>query len=253
MIIPIILLVLVSLCWGSFLNVVAYRLIKGESLGGRSRCIHCKHSIAWYDTLPIISYLVLQGRCRTCHQPISLLYPGIELLTALSMTLLYYIREPDYFFAYFLFFSALIITIRTDLETMLISRYTTLLLIPVGALFSWVDYMPLIPLDSIMGAAIGYVSLWLISALFYACTGKQGIGEGDFELLAFIGSFTGIFGVWASLMIGSITGSIIGITYLYASGTLQRHAKIPFGPFLALGALIYVLWEDYIALMLTGF
>lgn len=246
MVIPI-LLMLFFLCWGSFLNVVAYRLIKEESFGGRSRCIHCKHILAWYDIVPLISYLLLKGICRTCHQPISLLYPAIETLTAISMMLLYYMNDFDYFFAYFLFFSALIVTIRTDLETMLISRYVTLFLIPVGIFFSSTDYIPIIPLDSIMGAAIGYIILWLISAIFQACTGKQGIGEGDFELLAFIGSFTGIFGIWASLMIGSILGSIIGILYLHTTGKLQRHAQLPFGPFLALGALLYVLGEEYIA------
>ncbi len=142
---------------------------------------------------------------------------------------------------------------RTDLETMLISRLVTVPLIPIGFILSCTDHIPIIPLDSVMGAAIGYISLWLISAIFYACTGKQGIGEGDFELLAGIGSFTGIFGIWACLMIGSILGSVIGITYLAMTGTLQRHAQLPFGLFLAMGAILYVIGEEYIVSLLGSF
>src|SRR2546428_8423420 len=127
-----ILLLLLSLCWGSFLNVVGYRLMKDEHLLDRSRCIHCKHQIAWYDLIPVISYFMLKGKCRACRQPISGLYPFIELFTTMSMLLLYYLVDFEYFIAYFLFFSALIITIRTDLETMLISRWVTLVLVPFG-------------------------------------------------------------------------------------------------------------------------
>jgi leader peptidase (prepilin peptidase)/N-methyltransferase len=239
------LLIFLFLCWGSFLN-------KGESLRGRSHCVHCRHLIAWYDNIPVISYFLLGGKCRTCHQSISSLYPFIELGTVLSMMALYYYADPEYFFAYFLFFSALIITIRTDLETMLISRLVTLPLVPIGFLLSCFDHISIIPLDSAMGAAIGYISLWLISAIFCAFTGKQGIGEGDYELLASIGAFTGIFGIWACLMISSILGSVIGIIYLAITGKLKRHAQLPFGPFLALGAILYILWEEHIAFLLTS-
>ncbi len=234
-------------CWGSFLNVVGYRLIHGISLLGRSQCVSCHSRIAWYDLIPLISYVILRGRCRSCHERISPLYPFIELVTAVSLTGLYYGIEAHYFGAYFLFFSALIVTIRTDLETMLIARLMTLPLIPLGFILSCTDHIPLIPLDSILGTAVGFFSLWLISTLFYLFTRKQGIGEGDFELLALIGSFTGMFGVWAALMIGAIMGSITSLAYLTYTGKLERHAKIPFGPFLAFGAMCYVLLEEYMA------
>ncbi len=249
MIIPI-LLILLFLCWGSFLNVIAYRLIKEESLMGRSRCIHCRHQISWYDNIPLVSYMILGGKCRTCHAPISFLYPLIEGLTTLAMVLLYYYIDGDYFVAYFLLFSSLIITIRTDIETMLISRFVILPLIPLGFIFSCSDHIPIIPLDSLMGAAIGYFSLWLISTLFYMVSGKEGIGDGDFELLALIGSFTGIFGVWVTLTLGSILGTLIGLTYLLATGTLKRYAQVPFGPFLALATIIYILSHEYILALL---
>ncbi len=103
-----------------------------------------------------------------------------------------------------------------------------------------------------MGTALGYFVLWIIGTIFFLITRKQGIGEGDFELLAMIGSFTGVVGIWASILFGSILGSIIGIIYLKYMGILKRHAKLPFGPFLAIGAMIYVLFQEPIMILLTG-
>ena len=251
MIIPT-LLILFFLCWGSFLNVVAYRLIEEEHFFGYSKCTQCKHPIAWYDNIPIISYIVLQGRCRQCLYQISLLYPFIEIFTTVCLTLLYYLVESEYLLAYFIFFSALIVTIRTDFETMLISRWVTTALIPIGIIFSISDNIPIVPLNSILGAALGYFCLWLIGSLFYAITHKKGIGEGDFELLAMIGAFTGVVGVWSTILIGSILGSIIGIIYLKSMGILKRDTKLAFGPFLAFGAIIYILLQDQIYFFLMG-
>lgn len=245
-------LILFFLCWGSFLNVLAYRLIHEKSLIGRSSCIHCDTPLAWYDILPLFSYLMLQGTCRHCQQPISFLYPFIELLTGITLSLLYCTTDLEYFGAYFIFFSALIVTIRTDLETMLISRWVTAALLPLGLLCSLTDRIPILPLNSILGAAVGYGSLWLVGTIFYAITKKHGIGEGDFELLAMIGSFTGIIGIWASVLFGSLLGTIIGLTYLKYTGMLQRYAKLPFGPFLAGGAILYVLVQEPIMHLIMG-
>jgi leader peptidase (prepilin peptidase)/N-methyltransferase len=247
-----ILLIILFLCWGSFLNVVGYRLIQSESLWSRSRCIHCKHTLAWYDLMPLVSYLFLRGKCRSCTRSISLLYPLIELLTALTLLAGYYLIDPDYYLAYFILFSALIVTIRTDLESMLISRWVTIVLIPLGILFSLTDHTPIMPLNSIMGAAVGYISLWLIGTIFYAITKKEGIGQGDFDLLALVGSFTGLLGVWGTLLLGSVLGTIGGTLYLLLTGSLRRHAKVPFGPFLALGAILYVCFHERIIELLLG-
>jgi leader peptidase (prepilin peptidase)/N-methyltransferase len=232
--------------------VVAYRLIQGEHFLGRSQCPHCHYYIAWYDLIPVLSYFILRRCCRNCKEPISLLYPFIELLTVCSILLLYYFIDAEYFLAYFVLFSALIVTIRTDLETMLISRWVTIALLPIGLFSSISDQIPIVPLNSILGAAFGYFFLWLIGTIFYAITHKQGIGEGDFELLACIGSFCGVFGAWITILIGSIMGSIIGITYFTYTGTLERDAKLSFGPFLAFGAMIYVLFQDQITLLIIG-
>ena len=247
-----IVLIPLLLCWGSFLNVVGHRIVKKKTLLGRSRCPHCKHTLAWYDLIPVLSYFQLKGNCRYCNAPISWLYPAIELFTLLSFIAAYYLIDSTYHVAFFMFFSALLVTIRSDWEHMLISQWVTIALIPVGILLSFTDLLPIYPLNSILGAAMGYAVPWLIGTLFYLATGKHGIGHGDFDLLAFVGSFTGVVGVWATLLIGSLLGTIIGGGYLYAIGSLKRNIKIPFGPFLAMGAIIYCLFMEQITEFLLG-
>lgn len=240
------------LCWGSFLNVLAYRLIKNQSIiTPRSSCPCCNTVIAWYDNIPVVSWLLLHGKCRTCKKPISLLYPCIEILTTALLTLLYLHVPPHYFFAYFILFSALIVTIRSDIETMLISRFATLLIVPFGFACSFYGLLPLTLPFSIMGAAFGYLFLFSINSIFKYLRNIDGIGEGDFDLLLLIGSFTGIVGCWMSITIGSIVGSAYGalsILYSYYHNKNSNNpgdTKIPFGPFLALGAILFVLFQEY--------
>lgn len=244
-------LIVFSLCWGSFLNMLSYRLINNASFGGRSYCVHCKKTIAGYDLIPVISWIILKGSCRSCHQAISPLYPFIELLTTVIFTCLYFYLPTHYFLGYGIFFSALIITIRSDLEYMLISRLVTLFLVPLGIALSAANLLPISALESILGACVGYGFLWLVSKIFTFCTHKQGIGEGDFDLLCFIGAFTGIIGCWASVLIGSIAGSIIGLYYC-ATTRNAYSIKIPFGPFLALGAILFVFLQAPITHYLLG-
>jgi leader peptidase (prepilin peptidase)/N-methyltransferase len=275
-----------GLIWGSFLNVLACRLIRGESLGGRSQCPHCNHQIAWYDNIPLISWIILGGKCRTCQQPISVLYPIIECLTGILFVLLYLkfsvessstcpaytsssvrpelveglceawkkvnvdssirsFRSLEELVAYFIFFSALIVTIRTDLEHMLISRYVTLFLVPIGITLAAFGLLPISPLESFLSAVGGYLLFFVIAKIFYRITGKEGIGEGDFDLIAFIGSFTGILGLWMTILVGSVMGCIVTILYLLFTGK-ERSTQIPFGPFLALGAITYILVGEWL-------
>lgn len=154
--------------------------------------------------------------------------------------------------AYFIFFSALIVSIRSDLETMLISRYVTVFLIPLGLLFSSTDLLPITLTSSIAGIVLGYGSLFLASKTFFFLTKKEGIGQGDLELLAFIGSFVGFAGCWVTLFLGAVIGSIFGITYITLTGK-SREVRIPFGPFLALGAILYVLFREQLLFYIFGF
>ena len=241
---------LLFLCWGSFLNVLGYRLLYGHSLLiSRSFCPSCNSTIAWYDLVPVLSWLFLRGNCRTCKTSISWLYPFIELLTALSLTALYLTVPLAYFPAYFVLFSILIVTIRTDLQEMLIVRYMTLWVIPLGLLFSFTGCLPISLLESILGAIMGYSILWLVKTVYYFFKKVEGMGEGDLELLAVIGAFTGPVGCWLTVMIGSIFGSLIGILLILITKK-STTLKIPFGPFLALGAMLYVLFQNQIVLLL---
>ncbi len=201
--------------------------------------------------IPVISWIILHGRCRYCKRQISWLYPFIELFTTIVMLALFTLVPTQYIPAYFIFFSALIITIRTDIETLLISRFVSLFLIPLGIAFSFFQLLPISVLQSIASTFIGYFFLYLFSKLFQWFTEKEGMGSGDFELLAFIGSFTGITGCWISLVVGSILGSLFGLLQLLL-GKVNRTTKIPFGPFLAISAIIFVLFQKTILKLLLA-
>ncbi|OGB97576.1 hypothetical protein A3F06_03530 [candidate division TM6 bacterium RIFCSPHIGHO2_12_FULL_36_22] len=245
--IALLLLIPIFFCLGSFLNCMAYRLVHLQHpRTSRSCCPVCKQIIAWYDLIPVISWIFLRARCRRCAAPISFLYPLIELLTVIIFLGLIYKIPMEYLFGYGIFFAALIISIRTDLETMLISRFVTLCLIPIGFMLSLLGLLPIHFSQALLGTIFGYFILWGIAKMFYLLTGKHGMGEGDYDLLAFIGSFTGVVGVWLSLLLGSVVGSIVGILLIAWSGKKQMTQPIPFGPFLAGGAILYVLFQTQI-------
>ncbi len=166
-----------------------------------------------------------------------------------SLWLLYQSMPPEEltknFIAYFIFFSALIVTIRSDLETMLISRLVTLYLIPVGFLLSCFGFLPIGPTTSLLSAVVSFAGFSLFAYLFKKIRGHEGMGQGDIDLIAFIGAFTGPLGIWVSIMIGSITGSIFGVGYILITGQ-KKSVRIPFGPFLAIGAMIFVIYRELI-------
>jgi len=262
-------IIMIALCWGSFLNVVAYRLAAEKNfLTARSHCPECNTVIAWYDNIPVISWIILGGKCRTCKAPISLLYPFIEVLTALVFTLFIYLSQSTHFShthvnlynilmgnemgtmrdlaascVCFMFLSALIIATRTDLQALVIPQLVTTWLLPVGVIASYFGLTTISFQESMIGAMLGYGTLWLIAYIFKKLTHKEGLGIGDMELLAMIGAFIGPMGVWFSIMIGSISGLVIGLLYLMLTGQ-DRSTRIPFGPFLALGALFYFFFQE---------
>lgn len=241
-----ILAMLFGALWGSFLNVVAFRLINNQSIvTPRSRCTHCHKTITWYDNLPVLSWLLLQAKCRWCSKPISFLYPFIELITIILFATTYLTIDPSYWISYFIFFSALIVIIRTDLEYMLIISEFCLYPSIIAFILSYFYLLPISLAQSIIGALVGYLSLWSIATVYYVTTKKHGLGEGDFDLLALIGAFTGIEGILFTLLIASWSGTIIAGLYLLVTRN-QLTTRIPFAPFLALGAAIYVTMQPVI-------
>lgn len=234
------------LCWGSFLNVVGHRIVHDNpDFLKRSHCPKCEHVLYWYELIPLLSFFLNLGKCRHCEASISFLYPIIELLSAISLFFLYYFFSFYLFLAYFFYFSLLIITIRSDLEYLLVSSVVTLYTIPIPFVLSYFHYIPITLVDSLLGAFSGYLCLWSIGKLFFWWTGRDGIGEGDFEVLALIGAWTGVLGCWFSMTVGSIIGVISGITLQ----TYQKNAadlKIPFAPCLAAASMIFVFYAKHI-------
>lgn len=235
-------IILIFLAWGSHLNSIGYRLLNLKTFFKvRSFCPKCLCTIAWYDNIPLFSWLILEGKCRTCKQHISFLYPSIELMTTISLYCLWKTIPANYFLPYFLFFSALIVSFRTDCEKMLISRFATLYLIPIGIIAAFYDKLPISCTWACLGTCFGYFLLWCVKKLSYLITKKDCLGQGDLELLAFIGAFTGPLGVWISLTIGSMLGTIMGI--LYTIFTAKKIEMLPLGAFLSFGAIIFTLFQ----------
>ena len=135
---------------------------------------------------------------------------------------------------------------------MLVSRFVTIFLIPVPFILIWFNLLPITFFESLLGITIGYGFLFITSKVFYLLTGKIGIGQGDLDLLAFIGAFLGLTGCWISLLLGSIFGSIIGLIYIKVTKS-DKSMKLPFGQFLAIGAMIFVLFSSYLESLIFRF
>jgi leader peptidase (prepilin peptidase) / N-methyltransferase len=237
-------LIVYGLIVGSFLNVVIVRLPKRKSvIKPRSRCVHCKYKIPWYDNIPIISYVILLGRCRKCKKKISIRYPIVEIITALlfvaaqakfGWSLLLLVRDLP-------FLCMLIVITFIDLELRIIPDELSIggLALGLGTAY-WVPELGLMP--SVLGAAIGFTLFYVLAWLYLNMKGQSGMGGGDIKLLAMIGSFVGPSGVITTILLSSILGSVIGI--LWAISQKEKNlmkVAIPYGPFLVIGALFYYL------------
>ena len=260
---------LVSLMVGSFLNVVIYRLPvmmerswkqeydsyfadEGvEQLAAPptfnlvkpdSTCPHCQHKIRAWENIPVISYLFLRGRCAGCGASISLRYPLVELFTAITCTIAawHFGANAQGMFAV-LFTYILIAALFIDLDTMLLPDQLTLPLLWLGLLLS-TQHVFVGPVEAIIGAAAGYLSLWSVYWLFKLVTGKEGMGYGDFKLLAALGAFTGWQGLPIIILLSSVVGAILGITIMIVQGK-DRNLAIPFGPYLAIAGWIALLYQ----------
>ncbi|OAG27070.1 prepilin peptidase, partial [Thermodesulfatator autotrophicus] len=233
---------------GSFLNVCAYRLPKEESvIRPGSHCPHCKTPIKWYDNIPILSFLLLKGHCRYCGKPISWRYPLVELITAF-LSVLVYLRfglTPAYL-GFFFMVAGLWVASIIDLEYQIIPDEISLPGILVGLFFSL--YNPLTtPIDALLGALCGAGGLYLLAEFYYFFTKREGLGGGDLKLLAMIGAFLGVKSLIPVLFLASLVGAVIGIAAaLWQKAKDKRTFAIPFGPFLSLGAIVYLFFASYL-------
>jgi leader peptidase (prepilin peptidase)/N-methyltransferase len=234
---------------GSFLNVCIVRIPHGHSIvQPPSHCPACQNAIRFYDNIPLISYLVLLGRCRDCGVRISPRYVFVELLMALLAVALYHeFGLSMAFLVGLIFVAALVVISFIDLEVRIVPDVISLPGIVVGLLFSLVarylihDPSELVPspVSALLGVLIGGGFLLALAWAYEALTGVEGMGGGDIKLLAMIGAFLGWPSIPVTLFLASLGGSVIGITAMLIKGVGRRYA-LPFAPFLCLGALLYL-------------
>ena len=229
---------------GSFLNVCIFRLPAEASIvKPRSQCPYCDHPIRNRDNIPVISFIVLRGKCRDCGGKISWRYPLVELITALLALLLFLKYGLTLSFLIFFIFTAVLIVITfIDLDHQIIPDILTLPGIPIFCLAA--IFLLKIPwLEALLGLLIGGGIFFTIAFVYELITKREGMGGGDIKLLAMIGGFLG----WKSLIFGllfsSFSGAIIGITAMLIKKQDMKYA-VPFGPFLAAAAVAYLFWGD---------
>lgn len=227
---------------GSFLNVCICRMPKNESVvSPPSHCPGCSYQIRWYDNIPLVSYLLLRGKCRGCDAHISLQYPLVELLNGiLSLCLFLRFGPSPAFAALFLFCSALVVITFIDIEHQIIPDEISLPGIAVGFILSFV-LQGHTWLNSLLGILLGGGSLLLVAYLYQKLTGKDGMGGGDIKLLAMMGAFLGWKAVPFIIFTSSLVGSLIGVSIMLLQKKDSKFA-IPFGPYLAFGAVLYIFY-----------
>lgn len=238
---------------GSFLNVCIYRIPLGESIvHPPSACPACAAKIRGFDNIPILSYLILGGKCRACKEAISKRYILIEALSGVLALLLYkrFGLTVD-FFVISLFSAALVVITFIDLDHQIIPDRISIPGIPIGFAASLFLISTTTWVDSLIGIAAGGGSLLIIALTYHVITRKEGMGGGDIKLLAMIGAFVGWQGVIFVVFFSSLAGSVIGILYILLSGRGSK-SLIPFGPFLAFSAYLYfMVGEELIDLYLA--
>ena len=232
-------------CIGSFLNVCIYRIPENNSIvTPGSFCPVCKQSIPFYCNIPILSYVFLKGRCKFCHNPISIRYPFIETLTGIFAVLLFYKFGIGLTMVYWFVFISVLITISfIDIDHQIIPDIISLPGILIFA--SSFYFLPEMTIkDTILGIFAGGGSLYAVAFLYFLIKKQEGMGGGDIKLLAMIGAATGIKGVFFIIFAGSLLGTFFGILIMVYTRIADSKLKIPFGPFLAMGAILYIFFGE---------
>ena len=263
-------LAFIGLCIGSFLNVVIHRLplmmergwrIESAALLGveidapaaitlsapRSRCPSCGHAIRWYENIPVVSYLALRARCAACKAPISVRYPAIELLTALLFAACGWHFGAQLTVLLWCGLAATLVALAfIDLDTSFLPDDLTLPLMWAGIVSAALGWIPITLAASVGGAVAGYLSLWFVFHAYRLIRGKEGMGAGDFKLLAALGAWLGWPLIPSIILLSSAVGALVGIALI----VFRRHDRdvpIPFGPYLVGGGLAALFFGEQLA------
>ena len=263
-------LALLGLLIGSFLNVVIHRMplmmerdwrVESAELLGvkidetpeitlstpRSRCPSCGHSIRWFENIPVVSYLVLRGKCSACKAPISLRYPAIEVLTAVLFAAvgMHFGAQPTVLL-WCGFAAALVALTFIDLDTTFLPDDLTLPLMWAGIVSATLGWIPVTLAASVGGAVAGYLSLWFVFHAYRLIRGKEGMGAGDFKLLAALGAWMGWQAIPSIILLSSAVGAAVGIA-LIVFRQHDREVPIPFGPYLAGGGIAALFFGEQLS------
>ncbi|MCI4445886.1 MAG: prepilin peptidase [Candidatus Aminicenantes bacterium] len=242
----IIFIVIVGLVWGSFLNVVIYRLPRGLSIvRPPSSCPNCGQRIKWYDNIPVLSYILLGGKCRFCRAKISIVYPLVEVLTAACFVLVYFHNLKFFdlqFFADCLFVSSLIAIGFIDYFHQIIPGSIALPFLIIALAYSPFRY-DLNPAQSIFGAAAGGGFLLLVYFLYFLWRKKEGLGLGDVMMMLMVGAYLGLARTIFTLLLASVVGAVFGLLLMgFRKKNLQF--ALPFGTFIAPAAFVALIWGE---------
>ncbi len=259
---------LIGLMVGSFLNVVIYRLpvmmeraFKRDYLEyfdpdneelrkkqerfnlmvPRSRCPKCGHMITAWENIPVLSWIILGGKCHKCKLPISFRYPAIESLSGILTLISAFILPPSWqLLGSFIIIWSFIALSFIDFDKMLLPDEMTLPLIWLGLIFNYFGIFVELH-DALIGAVVGYLFLWSFYWIFKLCTGKEGMGYGDFKLMSLIGAWFGWQVLPASIMLSALAGAIVGIPYLILTNK-GKSRPLPFGPYIAIAGIVVMWW-----------
>jgi leader peptidase (prepilin peptidase)/N-methyltransferase len=245
-------LAVLGLAIGSFLNVCIHRLPRKASIvQPPSSCPNCGYMLRWFDNIPVVSYVMLGGRCRKCRTAISIRYPIVEVVTMAIFVLHYAVFGPDVILVPRLLFACvLIVLFAIDLEHHLLPNVITLPGIVVGLAFS--TMIPPGLVDAIIGVLAGGGVLWLVGEAYYRYSGQEGMGGGDVKMLAMIGAFLGWQLVVLTLVLSSVLGSVVGLLVILSKRGGMKYA-LPYGTFLSLAALVSSLFGRQILDWYLGF
>lgn len=239
-----IVIALIGAAVGSFLNVCVRRIPLDESIiAPPSHCPNCNYAIRFYDNIPLVSYLLLRGKCRNCGERISIRYPLVELATALLALVLFWKFGMTFRFLICFIFSCVLLTITLiDFDHQIIPDILTLPGIPLCFLAA-VVVLGVPWVDAGLGLLIGGGILYAIAFGYELITKREGMGGGDIKLLAMLGAFFGWKSLLFIVLVSSFAGALVGITAMVIKGKDMKYA-VPFGPFLSLAALAYMFWGD---------
>lgn len=245
----VILIFVLGLSVGSFLNVLIYRLPKNENILGRSYCDHCKKRLFWYDLVPFLSYILLSGKCRYCKEEIDPFIPVVELITALLFTAIF-LKFPiitDYNLWFYLYFvSSLIVVFFTDLKSEIIPDKIVFPALVFSIIFAILSVNPLNHILSGVGAFIFFILLALV-------TKGRGMGGGDIKLALFLGLILGFPNIVFSLYLAFLTGGVVSLILILWKKKKARGDTIPFGPFLVISGIISLIFTNQAVSLLLSF